>query len=154
IRDEVKAELTADVTKEVVAQAKTEQWGVPGALPDWIRSVRLYGDVRSRVESDLYADDNALNTFLNFSAINAAGGIGTAGLGALLNVSRDRTRLVGRLRTGANVQLGNAFQLDFRLTGGNGASPVSTNQTLGNYGARWNFNVDKAAVIWNPINSS
>ena len=153
IREEVKAELTPEVTKEVLAQAKAEQWGVPGALPDWIRNVRLYGDVRSRYESTLYADDNAINNYPNFSAINAAGGIGKAGIAALLNTTEDRNRLVGRLRTGATVQLGNAFALDFRLTGGNAATPVSTNQTLGTYGGRWDFNVDKAAVLWNPVNS-
>jgi len=154
IRDQVKAGLTADVTKEVVAQAKAEKWGVPGALPDWIRDVRLYGDVRSRGEGDVYATGNAVSTYPNFSAINAAGGVGKAGLAALLNTTEDRYRLVGRLRTGAMVQLGNSFLLDFRLTGGNAATPVSTNQTLGNYGGRWDFNVDKAAVIWNPINAA
>jgi hypothetical protein len=153
IREEVKAELTPEITKEVVAQAKSEQWGVPGALPDWIKNVRLYGDVRSRVEGDVYASDNATNTYVNFAAVNAAGGIGKAGLSALLNTTQDRTRLVGRLRTGASVELGNSFLLDFRLTGGNAATPVSTNQTLGNYGGRWDFNVDKAAVIWNPISA-
>lgn len=154
IRDEVRAELTGEVTKEVVAQAKAEQWGVPGALPDWIRNVRLYGDVRSRVEGNLYADDNAVNTYVNFNAINDAGGIGRAGEAALLNTTEDRDRLVGRLRAGAIAQLGNSFALDFRLAGGNARSPVSTNQTLGNYGGRWDFNVDKAAVIWNPINAA
>ncbi|HKE93720.1 MAG TPA: putative porin [Povalibacter sp.] len=154
ISAQVGADLTDKVTKQVVAQAKEEQWGVPGALPEWIRNVRFYGDVRSRVEGNLYASDNAVNTYLNFNAVNDAGGIGRAGQLGLLNTTEDRTRLVGRLRTGAIVQLGNDFSMDFRLTGGNARTPVSTNQTLGNYGARWDFNVDKAAIIWNPVNAS
>src|SRR3546814_5766167 len=64
---------------------------------------------------------------------------------ALLNTTEDRNRLVGRVRAGLTAQLGNSFALDFRLAGGNARSPVSTNQTLGNYGGRWDFNVDKAA---------
>lgn len=154
IRDEVTAELTGEVTKEVIAQAKAEQWGVPGALPEWIRNVRLYGDVRSRAEADLYAEDNAVNTYLNFNAVNDAGGISAADELALLNTTEDRNRLVGRVRAGATAQLGNSLALDFRLAGGNARSPVSTNQTLGNYGGRWDFNVDKAAVLWNPINAA
>lgn len=153
IREDVRAELTAEVTKEVVAQAKAEQWGVPGALPDWIRDVRLYGDARSRAEGTLYAEDNARNNYLNFNVVNEQGGIGKAGVAALMNTTEDRNRLVGRLRTGANVQLGNSFALDFRLAGGNARSPVSTNQTLGNYGGRWEFNIDKAAVLWNPVSA-
>lgn len=154
ISEQVSADIRDDVTQQVVAQAKSDGWGVPGALPEWLRGVKLYGDVRSRIQGDLYADDNAANVYLNFNAVNAAGGIGQAGLDAFLNTSEDRERLVGRLRTGAVVQLGNSFSLDFRLAGGNRLSPVSTNQTLGNYGERWDFGVDKAAVLWNPINSA
>lgn len=153
ISEQVSADIKDDVTKQVVAQAQADGWGVPGALPEWIRNVKLYGDVRSRVESDMYSDDNATNVYLNFNVVNAAGGAGEAGVDAFLNTTEDRERLVGRLRTGAAVQLGNSFSLDFRLTGGNRLSPVSTNQTLGNYGGRWEFNVDKAVVIWNPVNS-
>ncbi|MBB6091239.1 polyhydroxyalkanoate synthesis regulator phasin [Povalibacter uvarum] len=154
IGQEVSARIKDDVTQQVVAQAQADGWGVPGALPEWIKNVRLYGDVRSRFESDTYADDNATNVYLNFNEVNAAGGVGRAGVDALLNTTEDRHRLVGRLRTGAMVQLGNSFALDFRLTGGNALSAVSTNQTLGNYGGRWQFNVDKAAVLWNPVNSA
>ena len=72
----------------------------------------------------------------------------------MLNTTEDRNRLVGRVRTGLVAQLGNSFSLDVRLASGNVRSPVSTNQTLGNYGGRWTVNVDKAAVLWNPINES
>lgn len=153
IGEQVSADIADDVTRQVVAQAQTAGWGVPGALPEWIKGVRLYGDVRARAEGDLYASDNIPDTYLDFNAVNDAGGIGRAGEDALLNVSEDRHRLVGRVRTGLIAQLGNSFNLDVRLASGNVRSPVSTNQTLGNYGGRWTVNVDKAAVIWNPVNS-
>lgn len=153
ISDQVREDVKDEVTKEVMAQAKADGWGVPGALPEWIKSVKLYGDVRARAQGDLYASDNATNVYLNFDAVNAAGGRGRAGVNALLNVTEDRNRFVGRVRTGFNAQLGNSFNLDVRLASGNLRSPVSTNQTLGNYGGRWQVNVDKAAVIWNPINA-
>jgi hypothetical protein len=152
IRDQVRAELKDEVAREVVTQAKAEQWGVPGALPAWIRDVRVYGDVRARAEAVQYADGN-VPLIPNFQAINDAGGEARAGLSAILNTTEDRTRLVGRARLGLQAQLGDSFALDFRLASGNARSPVSTNQTLGNYGGRWTVNVDKAAVIWNPIDA-
>ena len=151
IEDEVRPQLREDVAKEVMAKAKEEQWGVPGALPDWIKNVKLYGDVRFRAEGDLYASDNAQNVYLNFNNVNSKGGIGKAGTNALLNVSEDRYRSVGRLRLGMMVDLGNAFKIDTRITSGNPTVIQSTNQTLGNYDARWTTNIDKAAIIWNPI---
>ena len=154
ISDQVREDVKEEVTKEVMAQAKADGWGVPGALPEWIKGVKLYGDVRARAQGDLYASDNATNVYLNFDAVNSAGGRGRAGVNALLNVSEDRNRFVGRVRTGFIAQLGNDFNLDVRLASGNLRSPVSTNQTLGNYGGRWQVNVDKAAVIWNPINAA
>lgn len=153
ISDQVREDVKEEVTKEVMARAKADGWGVPGALPEWIKGVKLYGDVRARAQGDLYASDNATNVYLNFDAVNTAGGRGRAGVNALLNVSEDRNRFVGRVRTGFTAQLGNSFNLDVRLASGNLRSPVSTNQTLGNYGGRWQVAVDKAAVIWNPINA-
>lgn len=153
ISKQVGAEIKDDVTKQVVAQAQADGWGVPGALPEWIKNVRLYGDVRARAEGDLYASGNAVDVYPNFGAINEAGGTGRAGEDALLNTTEDRNRLVGRVRAGFVAQLGNSFNLDVRLASGNARSPVSTNQTLGNYGGRWSVNVDKAAVIWNPTNA-
>jgi hypothetical protein len=152
ISEQVREDVKAEVTKEVMAQAKADGWGVPGALPGWIKGVKLYGDVRARTQGDLYADDNARNVYLDFGAVNEAGGRGRAGVDALLNVSEDRNRLVGRVRAGLTADLGNAFAVDVRLASGNQRSPVSTNQTLGDYGGRWDVAVDKAAVLWNPIN--
>lgn len=152
ISEQVREDVKDEVTKEVMAQAKADGWGVPGALPSWINGVRLYGDVRARAQGDLYASDNARNVYLDFGAVNDAGGRGRAGVDALLNVSEDRNRMVGRVRAGLMADLGNAFSVDVRLAGGNQRSPISTNQTLGNYGGRWDVAVDKAAILWNPIN--
>ncbi|HKQ83975.1 MAG TPA: putative porin, partial [Steroidobacteraceae bacterium] len=151
IREEMRAEVTEDVTANVLAKAREERWGVPGALDEWIRNVRIYGDVRARSEGDLYASDNAPNVYFDFNAVNDAGGAGRAAENAFLNTSEDRNRAVGRMRVGALVNLGNAFKADLRLASGNVRSPVSTNQTMGTYGGRWTVNVDKAAILWNPI---
>jgi len=151
IGDQVRNDIKAEVTQDVLTRAQSEGWGVPGALPDWIQGVRLYGDVRARTEGNLYASDNPRNLFIDINRVNAAGGIGRAGVDALLNTSEDRNRLVGRVRAGLTANLGNAFSVDVRLASGNSQSPVSTNQTLGNYGSRWSIGVDKAAILWNPV---
>src|SRR5580698_608404 len=46
VAEEVKPAIVADVVKE----AQTEKWGVPGALPDWLSRTRVYGDVTVRTE--------------------------------------------------------------------------------------------------------
>jgi putative porin len=123
------------------------------ASPDWIEGLRLYGDLRARIEATTFADDNAQGVYRDFNVVNDRGGIARAGDAALMNTSEDRFRLAGRLRLGLLAQLGDSFKLDARLASGNARSPVSTNQTLGNYNARWTANIDKAALLWNPISA-
>jgi hypothetical protein len=124
------------------------------ALDAPAQDVRLYGDIRARIEGALYADDNALRAYRDFNAINDRGGIARAGEAGFLNTSEDRYRLAGRVRVGLLAQLGSSLKMDMRLASGNLRSPVSTNQTLGNYGARWTVNIDKAALLWNPLSAA
>jgi hypothetical protein len=152
VREKLAEEMAPDVTRRILMRAKTEGWGVPGALPEWLQGVQLYGDVRFRAEADIYDKSNVLFTYLDYNVVNLRGGIGKAGNDALLNVSVNRERLVGRARLGAAVDLGGNFRLDLRLASGTLLNPISTNQTFGNYDARWAIGVDRAAVLWNPIN--
>lgn len=144
IRDEVREELRKDVAKDVVAQAREEKWGVPGALPSWVSAVRLSGDLRVRTQNDMYSADNLQGAYLDFLAVNSRGGIGRAGDAALLNVSKDRLRERIRLRLGLEAALTNGVTMGVRLASGNTTDPVSTNQTLGQYGGRYNVVIDQA----------
>lgn len=134
IRDEVKEELRDEVAKEVVDQAHAEKWGVPGALPAWITNLNVHGDIRLRAESDLYASDNARDEYLNFAAVNAAGGIGNAGASAFLNTSTDRLRERIRLRLGFDETVTDGLSVGLQFGFDNQSFAVSTNQTLGSYG--------------------
>lgn len=149
----IRDELREEVKRDVITEAQVERWGVPGALPSWVNDLQFFGDLRFRGEGDIYAKDNATDTYLNFNAINAAGGIDRAGEAALLNTTTDRHLLFTRLRFGLDARLGNDFTLDFRAASGN-SSPVSANQQLGTYGQRWFLGVDRAAIIWNPFSAS
>ena len=147
IRKQVAADLGEQVTRDVIEQAHSEQWGVPGALPDWVQRVRWTGDVRVRGEDDEYASTNLPQ--LNFLAVNDGGGIDRAGVNALANTSEDRYRMRARLRFGLEAELGWGWSLGGRLASGNLRDPVSTNQTLGNTGARYQTAFDLGYAKWN-----
>lgn len=148
IRDEVKQELAGEVAKEVVERAQNESWGVPGALPGWARRVRLFGDLRVRGQADGYAEDNIPNYYRDVLVVNERGGIDRAGVAAFVNTTEDRQRLRARMRLGLEAELGYNFSMGLRLATGNFRDPVSTNQTLGNTGARYNVGVDLAWLRW------
>jgi hypothetical protein len=149
IRKQVMTDLTPQVTKEIVQQARDEQWGVPAALPDWVKRVRWTGDIRVRGQGDIYATDNTENAYLDFNAVNDAGGVVRAGpRAALLNVTEDRRAMRARVRLGLESELGWGWNLGTRITTGNLRDPVSTNQTLGNTGNRYQTGFDLAFLRW------
>jgi hypothetical protein len=148
IRRQVAAELAPEVTREVLEQAKAEDWGVPGALPEWITRVRWSGDVRVRGQGDIYGEDNVIGPFLDIQTVNEEGGILRAGNAALLNTTEDRHRMRARLRLGVDAELGWGWSLGARLASGNLRDPVSTNQTLGNTGARYQTGFDLGYLKW------
>lgn len=148
IRKQVTAELAPQVAKQVVEQGQLEGWASTGMLPDWLRRVRWSGDFRLRGQSDLFAADNTPNGYSNIMAINDAGGIGKAGLNAFANTTQDRYRLRARARIGLDAELGRGWAVGTRLTTGNLRDPVSTNQTLGNYGDRYQTDIDLAFANW------
>jgi polyhydroxyalkanoate synthesis regulator phasin len=151
VRFQIESEMKQDVADAVIKQAKRDRWGVPGALPDWIGNLRLYGDVRARVEDDAYDPSNLQNIYVNIAATNKAGGVGKlSATQGFLNVSENNFKLVGRGRLGLRDQLTDTLALDMRITSGSLTNPVSTNQTLGNYGNRWSVGMDKAALLWTP----
>jgi hypothetical protein len=153
IRKQVAADLAPQVTKGVIEQGQAEGWASSAFMPDWLRRVRWSGDVRVRGQSDLFASDNFPRAYFNYQAINEAGGIGEAGLDSFANTTQDRYRLRGRVRLGLDAELGRGWTVATRLTSGNLRDPVSTNQTLGNTGARYQTGLDLAYVNWSGTSS-
>jgi hypothetical protein len=153
IRKQVISELAPQVAKEVVGQGQSEGWAVPNALPDWARRIRWSGDMRVRGQSDLFSEDNVSGTYFDMNAINEAGGINEAGLDAIANTTQDRSRMRARLRLGLDAELGRGWTVGTRLTSGNLRDPVSTNQTLGNTGQRYQTDIDLAYAAWSGTSS-
>jgi len=154
IRKQVTKDLTPEVVKQVVEQGQAEGWASSTMMPDWLHRVRWSGDVRVRGQSDLFASDNPADGFLNFQAINEAGGIGKAGVDkAFANTTQDRYRLRARLRLALDAELGRGWSVGTRLTSGNLKDPVSTNQTLGNTGQRYQTDIDLTYANWSGTSS-
>lgn len=145
IRDQVRAQLREDVAQDVLAQAKNEQWGVPGVLPDWTNRIKIKGDVRVREQLDMYADGNAPQC--DWQASNEDGSLCT-----LMNTGEDRDKLRARLRLGVDVKVTEGIKAGVRVTTGNTTNPVSTNQTLGQYGNRYEAVIDQAYLSYDALN--
>lgn len=158
VKDEIAAEVAKDVSPvvvdDVVTRAKQEGWGVPGALPSWVRNLDVDTRLRVRGQADYFDDQNAQDTYLNFNAINKAGGIGKAGPNALLNTSEDRARLRGRLRVDVKADVAPNITARFGVSTGVFSDPISMNETYGNYGQKLNFGVHSASLEWHPTNDS
>src|SRR5262245_471212 len=152
VKDEITEQVRKDVrplvVDDVIDKARSEGWGVPEALPEWSRRITLTGDVRVRSASAMYAADNIPGTYLDFQAINSSGGVGPAGINAVLNTTEDRYAMQGRLRFGARVRISDNADAFMQFTTGNLAVPVSTNQTAGNSFNRWTVGVDRAGIEW------
>ncbi|KAB7776703.1 MULTISPECIES: putative porin [Xanthomonas] len=150
VRQQIKDELRAEVT----AQAKSEGWAAPGALPEWTQRLRLYGDLRVRGEGVFHPDGNYA-FFPDFGDINAGSGFDVVGANnaPFVNTTRNRSRMRLRARLGVSAQIADWVQADLRLATGSDRSPVSTNQTLGSGGnlSKYSLWLDRAALQLTPL---
>ncbi|NOT10451.1 MAG: hypothetical protein HOP23_01210 [Methylococcaceae bacterium] len=153
IRQQVKAELREDVVGDVMQKAKNEQWGLPNALPEWTRRFKLSGDIRLRSQNDFMGADNVPtgSFYTDPQAINEAVGFTAAGENAFRNTTIDRQRFRERVRLGMDVKIADGLNAGVRLSTGNTRDPVSTNQTLGNTGNRYEFAVDRAFLKYDAV---
>ena len=159
VPDTVKEELREELTRDVLEEAKRQNFGAPNVYPEWTKRFSFSGDVRVRFERDLFGKGNA-NTgeFPDFNAINQGNGFDVNGVDVIndryLNVDQNRSRTRLRARFEADVDLGGGFTTGMRIASGDGSTPVSTNQTLG--GAPGDFSkyqiwLDRAFIRWQPI---
>lgn len=154
IRQQVRTDLREEVVGDVMAKAKNEQWGLPNALPEWTRRFTLFGDMRLRSQSEFMASDNTPNSYFDWMAVNNAGGVISAGPNAFRNTTKDRQRFRERVRLGMDVKIADGLNAGIRLASGNQQDPVSTNQTLGNTGQKYEFDIDRAYLKYDAYDDS
>jgi hypothetical protein len=149
VKDEIAKQVASQVKPAVVAdvvnEAKTEKWGVPGALADWLTHTRISGSVTLREEDFFFAGGNVQNTYLNYYGINTAGGIAKAGQNAFENVSVDRVRFRGRARLAVDSDITDSITAGMRITTGNTSDLVSETQTLDGT-APYQFGLDELYI--------
>jgi hypothetical protein len=149
VKDEIAKQVAEEVKPGVVAdvlnEAKTEKWGVPGALADWLTRTRLTGEVTLREEGLFYDGSNAHDQFFNYFAINQAGSIAKAGQNAFLDDDETRVRFRGRARLGVESDLSDSLTAGIRLVTGNTSDLVSETQTVDGT-APYQFGLDELYI--------
>jgi hypothetical protein len=158
IEKQVAAQVQPAVTADVLQAAKKEGWGVPGGLPDWMRQVRIAGDITLRGQDSLYGSGNSAGcpagtpygncTILNFAAINAAGGFTQAGVNAFLNVNQDNAVAQARARLGVDVTLSPSIDAGIRIATGALNDANSETQTFNSEFGRYQVGFDEIYLRW------
>lgn len=134
VPESVRKQIGDQVREEVVAQAKAERWGDVNAVPEWVDRFKFDGDVRVGYQRDMFSDGNAPEFFFQ-----------TVGQD-IDNTLEDRNRYRLRARLGVTARVTQDVSAQLRLATGSGSEPVSTNQTLGNFGNKANFSLDRAFI--------
>jgi hypothetical protein len=166
VPESVKAEIREQLKQEVLAQARTEGWAAPNAIPEWTERIKIEGDLRVRYQDDSFPKSNtpiagfapgaagnpaALNTDYPFATRFPAGvdlddnGLPTG------NATEDVNRLRLRARLGVLAKINDTVSAGMRFTTGNVTDRVSTNQTLGSGFNKYSFLVDRAYIKFDPV---
>jgi hypothetical protein len=166
VPESVKAEIREQLKQEVLAQARTEGWVAPNAIPEWTERIKIEGDLRVRYQDDSFPKSNtpiagfapgaagnpaALNTDYPFATRFPAGvdlddnGLPTG------NATDDVNRLRLRARLGVLAKINDTVSAGLRFTTGNVTDRVSTNQTLGSGFNKYSFLVDRAYIKFDPV---
>ncbi|AXQ30356.1 hypothetical protein D0B54_17495 [Solimonas sp. K1W22B-7] len=150
-RGQIKDELRA----EILDQARRENWAQPESVPEWVRKVRLEGEVMMRYEHSSFGDLNGL--FVNYQEANRTGPINTTLppqgqplTVPTLNTSEDRDIPKLRAKLGLGYAVSEEVDLSIRLTTGNTINPVSNNQTAGTSFNKPSLVLDRAYIRYKP----
>jgi hypothetical protein len=151
VRDQIRDE----VRNEVLADARNQGLVAPDAMPDWVRRIRLTGDLRLRDEARLFDKGNEFG-FVNIAAINAGLPYNTDPATnpvnpPIMNTLRNRNYLRLRARIGIEADIDPGITAYFRLATGEQNSPVSTNRTLGGFFSGKDIWLDRAYIDAQPV---
>ncbi|MBV9511456.1 MAG: putative porin, partial [Caulobacteraceae bacterium] len=152
----VRNQIRDDIKKEVLAEAKTEGWAAPNAVPSWVDRVHFFGDLRFRLQDNFYPSGN-LSPYIDYATLNATGPIdirgdtNPGGLPFLDTTTQRINQLSLRARLGVKFDIADGVGLTVRLASGSDNSPVSTTQALGGGLAKKDIWLDQAFVTLNPV---
>ncbi len=170
VPEHVKSEIREQIKQEVLAQAKTERWAEPNAIPSWLDSIKWEGDLRLRYQTEDFAssnsaavdyaweswedlvattgfsavDPNALTRAADFAKVNSKGE-------PTGNTLEKRERFRVRARLGMLARISKSWSGGIRLATGSTNDRVSTNQTLGQDWNKYTLSVDRAYLKYDPV---
>lgn len=148
VPESVKEEIRDEVKQDVLAQAKTERWGEPGALPEWLRRINWFGDVRVRYQGERFPTSAVPNATPQELSLPQNGAY------TLTNTSEPVNILRIRVRFGMEANIGNTVTAGVRLATGGvglGTNGATESQTLGNYAARETVGLDLGYLAYHPL---
>jgi len=151
LRDEIRRDLIAERADAVIYFDAKNTATVEELQAEREGRVRVYGDFRVRYDASRFPEGNDnTGSFPDFNRINTGEPFDVAGFefSPQRNVDQDRRRFRLRARLGASAEIGEGFTLVGRVATGNDASPVSTNQTLGNNFQKYSIWLDQAHLRW------
>jgi hypothetical protein len=135
----VMREIKEEIRQEVLAQARGERWGDPGALPDWLSRISWDGDIRLRYQRDGFPAGNTL-----------PGSYNQPGLILIGNTTDTHNYMRVQARLGMKAKVSDYTFAAFRLSTGTTSNPVSNNQTLGSGFNKSSLVFDRAYVQSDP----
>lgn len=157
VPETVKNEIREQLKQEVLAQARTERWAEPNAIPAWLDSIKWEGDLRVRYQLDKFDQNNTPATNYTliggapFGVTRAAGFTSTSTTsGPTANTTENRERYRLRARLGILGKMSEEWSAGIRLATGNTTDRVSTNQTLGQDWNKYTLTVDRAYIKYDP----
>ncbi len=155
VPESVKNEIRQQLKTEVLAQARSERWAEPNAVPAWVDNVKWEGDLRLSYRLDKLDQDNTTAATYRATAgggTTRAAGFTTANAGGTANANtvenRERYRL--RARLGVLGHISEQWSAGLRLATGSATDRVSTNQTLGQDWNKYSVFVDRAYIRYDP----
>ena len=154
VPETVKNEIRDQLRQEVLAQAKTERWAEPNAVPAWLDRIKWEGDIRVRYQMEDFAKSNTEAFDYIFAASDvtrSAGFLSNNGLAVTANTSEDRDRYRLRARLGVLAKVSDDWSAGIRLATGNSTDRVSTNQTMGQDFNKYQLMVDRAYLKYDPV---
>ena len=155
VPESMKNEIRDQVKQEVLAQAKTERWGEPGAMPSWLDRFQFEGDMRLRYESTGLGSQNTAAgvAFYNHDSMTRALDFASSTSNSLPNSNtldnNDRWRL--RARLGVNAKVSDTVSAGLRITTGSTSGPTSTNQTMGQNFNKYSLVLDRGFLKLDPL---
>ncbi len=154
VPESVKQEIRQQVKQDVLAQSKTERWGEPGALPEWLDRFQFEGDMRMRYESTRLDENNTPPgvAYTDGLYTRAADLVGNSLVGGIpsANTQHDRSRWRLRARLGVNAKVSDMVSAGLRISTGNTSDRTSTNQTLGQNFNKYSLVLDRAFLKLDP----